>query len=95
MKNTEGFVIHWTNYRNISQWFNNWEKVFFELGMAVSDPMTNWVMILIEQFRNIINFDKTTLSSLDGLTQNKGGHPANLASLRWGGQCQSPRSAQH
>jgi hypothetical protein len=72
VKNAEDRRIRWTNYRNIAQWFENWENYLVELGLADRDPTTEKVTISEEQLPNIVNLDETALS-LDGLTQNKGG----------------------
>ena len=79
VKNAEDRRILWTNYWNISQWFDNWENDLVELGLAVHDPMSGKVTIIEDQLRNIINLDETALS-LDGSTQNKGGRPEMILS---------------
>ena len=40
VKNAEDWRIRWTNYRNISQRFDNWKNNLVELGLAVHDPMS-------------------------------------------------------
>ena len=79
VKNAEDRRIRWTNYRNIAQWFENWENDLIELGLADRDPTTGKVMIPEEQLRNMINLDETNCS-LDGSTQNKGGRPEGILS---------------
>ncbi len=64
--------IRWTNYKNISMWFDNWERNLVELGTAKHDLLTNKVHIPKEQLLNICNFDETCLS-LDGGNSNCGG----------------------
>ncbi len=81
VKNAEDRLIRWTNYWDISQWFNNWENDLVELGLAVHDPMSGKIMIARNQLRNIVNLDETALS-LDGSTQNKGGRPEMIRSAR-------------
>ncbi len=58
-KNAEDQRIRWTNYWNISQWFDNWENDLVELGLAVRDPMSGKVTIAEDQLRNILNLDET------------------------------------
>ncbi len=79
VKNAEDRRIRWTNYRNISQWFDNWENNLVKLGLAVRDPMSGKVTIAEDQLRNILNLDETCCS-LDGSTQNKGGRPEMILS---------------
>ncbi len=74
-KQVEDRRIHWTNYKNISMWFNNWERDLIEIGTASLDLLTNKPNIPKEQLSNICNFDKTCLS-LDGSNSNRGGQPA-------------------
>jgi hypothetical protein len=71
-KSTEDRCIRWTNYKNLSLWFKNWEKDLMELGFAYRDPITGQVCITKEWLRNILNFDETFLS-LDGSMTNLGG----------------------
>jgi hypothetical protein len=66
--------VRWTNYKNISMWFDNWEHNLVALGTAYVDPITNEVRIPEEQLTNIANLDETYLS-LDGSTTNRGGRP--------------------
>jgi hypothetical protein len=66
--------IRWTNYRNISMWFDNWERDLVDLGTATRDPSTNKVTIPKEQLSNIANFDESCLS-LDGSNSERGGWP--------------------
>jgi hypothetical protein len=73
-KNAEDRRIWWTNYKNLSLWFKNWENDLIELGFACRDPITSQVCIPKEQLRNIINFDETCLL-LDGSTMNRCGQP--------------------
>jgi len=71
-KSAEDRRIWWTNYKNLSLWFKNWEKDLMELGFAYRDPITGQVCITKERLRNILNFDETCLS-LDGSTTKRGG----------------------
>ncbi len=71
---TEDRHIWWTNYKNLSLWFKNWEKDLVELGFTYHDPIMSQVCVPKEQLRNILNFDETCLS-LDGSTRNRGGQP--------------------
>jgi hypothetical protein len=64
----------WTTYKNLSLWFDNWERNLVELGFAYYDPITNKVCIPEEQLINILNFDETCMS-MDGSTQNRGVRP--------------------
>ncbi len=73
-KNKEESQIWWTTYKNLSLWFNNWERNLVELGFANLDPITNKICIPEEQLANILNFNETCLS-LNGSTQNRGGRP--------------------
>jgi hypothetical protein len=66
--------IRWTNYRNISMWFDNWERDLVNLGTATRDPLTNKVTIPKEQLLNIANFNKSCLS-FDGSNSVRGGRP--------------------
>jgi hypothetical protein len=40
-KQVEDRRIRRTNYKNISMWFDNWERDLIELGTALLDPLTN------------------------------------------------------
>jgi hypothetical protein len=40
-KQVEDRRIRWTNYKNISMWFDNWERDLVELRTALLDPSTN------------------------------------------------------
>jgi hypothetical protein len=71
-KQVEDRRIFWTKYKNISMWFDNWERDLVELGTASLDPLTNKPYIPKEQLSNICNFDETCLS-LDGSNSNRGG----------------------
>jgi hypothetical protein len=71
-KSTEDRHIWWMNYKNLSLWFENWEKDLVELGFTYCNPIMGQVSIPKEQLRNILNFDETCLS-LDGSTTNRGG----------------------
>jgi hypothetical protein len=73
-KQVEDRRIGWTNYKNISMWFDNWERDLVELGTATRNPLTNKVRIPKEQLSNICNFNKTCLS-LDGSNLNRGCQP--------------------
>jgi len=67
--------IIWTNHRNITIWFDNWEHDLVELGFAVCDPTTGKIHIPEDQLGLIGNFDETCLN-LDGSSTNRGGrHP--------------------
>jgi hypothetical protein len=70
--NNEDRRIRWTNHRNISMWFDNWENDLVELGFASRDPTTGKILIPEDQLGNIGNFDETCLN-LDGSTTNRGG----------------------
>ncbi len=72
--NVEDRRIRWTNYQNISMWFDNWERDIVNLGTAICDPSTNKVTIPKEQLSNIVNFDKSCCS-LDGSNSERGGRP--------------------
>jgi hypothetical protein len=73
VKNAEDRCIRWTNYRNISQWFDNdWENDLVELGLAMRDPMSGKVTIAEDQLRNIVNLDETAFPST-GLRRTKEG----------------------
>jgi phage terminase large subunit-like protein len=74
-KNAEDRRVRWTNYKNISMWFDNWEHDLVELGFTRVDAITKKVTILPEQLRNMGNLDETNLS-LDGSTTTRGGRPA-------------------
>ena len=74
LKNAEDQRIRWTNYKNISLWFDNWESDLVELGTAKQDSISSKVIVPPDQLRNIINLDETALS-LDGSTNNRGGRP--------------------
>ncbi len=82
VKNAEDRRIRWTNYRNIFQWFDNWENNLVKLGLVVHDLMSGKVTIAEDQLQNIINLDETALS-LDGSTQNKGGRPEMILLDPW------------
>jgi hypothetical protein len=71
-KNVEDRRVHWTNHKNISMWFDNWEHNLVALGTAHVDPITNEVCIPEEQLRNIANLDETNIL-LDSSTTNCGG----------------------
>ena len=71
--NAEDRRIRWTNHRNISMWFDNWEDDLIWLGFAFEDDGGN-MTIPDEQLRNIINFDETCLS-VDGSQRRRGGWP--------------------
>ncbi len=71
-KNVEHRRVHWTNHKNISMWFDNWEHDLVALGTTYVDPITNEVCIPDEQLRNIRNLDETHLS-LDGSTTTSKG----------------------
>jgi hypothetical protein len=60
--NAEDRRIRWTNHRNISMWFDNWEHDLVELGFAARDPTTGKIHIPEDQLGNIGNFDETCLS---------------------------------
>jgi hypothetical protein len=64
-KQVEDRRIHWTNYKNISMWFDDWERDLVDLETASLNPLTNKPYIPKEQMSNICNFDETCLS-LDG-----------------------------
>ena len=40
LHNAEDRRIRWTNHRNISMWFDNFENDLVELGFALCDPTT-------------------------------------------------------
>jgi hypothetical protein len=73
-KQVEDRRICWTNYKNISMWFDNWERDLVQLRTALLDPLTNKPYISKEQLSNNCNFDETCLS-LDGSNSNHGGQP--------------------
>jgi len=75
--NAEERRIRWTNHRNISMWFDNWENDLVELGFASRDPTTGKILIPEDQLGNICNFDETCLN-LDGSSTNRGGRPEAL-----------------
>jgi hypothetical protein len=77
LHNAEDRCIRWTNHRNISMWFNNWEHDLVELGFAVRDPTTGRIHIPEDELGNIGNFDETCLN-LDGSSTNRGGRPEAL-----------------
>jgi hypothetical protein len=56
-KQVEDRRIHQTNYKNISMWFDNWERDHVELGTATCNPLTNKVHIPKGQLSNICNFN--------------------------------------
>jgi hypothetical protein len=74
LSNAKDRRIRWTNHRNISMWFDNWEHDLVELGFAVRELTTRKIHILEDQLGLISNFDKTCLS-LDSSSTNRGGHP--------------------
>ena len=47
--NAEDRRIRWTNHRNISMWFDNWEHDLVELGFAVRDTTTGKIHIPEDQ----------------------------------------------
>ena len=59
--NAEDRRIHWTNHKNITMWFDNWENNLVELGFAFRDETTGKVHIPEEMLRLIGNFDETSL----------------------------------
>jgi hypothetical protein len=73
-KNAKDRRVHWTNYKNISMRFDNWEHDLVALRTAHVDPITNEVCIPEEQLRNIANLDEMNVS-LDGSTASHGGQP--------------------
>ena len=54
--------IRWTTYKNLSTWFDNWERDLVDLGFAYVDPTTGIVVIPIEQLKRIVNIDETSVS---------------------------------
>ena len=72
--NAEDKRIRWTNHRNISMWFDNWEHDLVELGFAVCDTTTGKIHIPEDQLGLIGDFDETCLN-LDGSSTNRGGRP--------------------
>jgi hypothetical protein len=44
-KNAEDRWVRWTNHKNISMWFDNWEHNPVELGIAHVDVITKKVTI--------------------------------------------------
>jgi hypothetical protein len=66
--------IHWTTYKNLLMWFDNWERDLVDLGFAYVHPSTGIVVIPIEQLKRIVNIDATCLS-LDGSDNVRGGRP--------------------
>jgi hypothetical protein len=50
--------IRWTNHRNISMWFDNWEHDLVELEFAVREPTTGKIHIPEDQLGLIGNFDE-------------------------------------
>jgi hypothetical protein len=48
-KNAEDRRIRWTNHKNITMWFENWEHDLVELGFATRDPDTRKIDISDEQ----------------------------------------------
>jgi hypothetical protein len=70
--NAEERRIRWTNHRNISMWFDNWENDLVELGFASRYPTTGKILIPEDQLGNICNFDETCLN-LDGSSTTRGG----------------------
>ncbi len=68
--NAEDMHIIWTNHRNITIWFDNWEHDLVELGFAVCDATIGKIHIPEE----IGNFDKTCLN-LEGSSTNRAGRP--------------------
>jgi hypothetical protein len=77
LHNAEDRRIRWTNHRNISMWFDNWEHDLVELGFAARDPTTGKIHIPEDQLGNIGNFDEMCLS-LDDSSTNHGGCPEAL-----------------
>ncbi len=73
-KTGEKRQVRWTNHKNISMWFDNWEHNLVELGFACVDAIIKKVTILSEQLRNIGNLDETNIL-LDGSTMTRGGRP--------------------
>jgi hypothetical protein len=73
MEYCEDRRIRWTNYTNISSWFDNWENDLVHLGFAFYDEHGQCI-IPDEQLPNIINFDETCLST-DGSEGRRGGRP--------------------
>jgi hypothetical protein len=73
-KNVEKRRVRWTNHKNISMWFDNWEHDLVELGFACVDTIIKKVTILPEQLQNIGNLDETNIL-LAGSTTTRGGQP--------------------
>jgi hypothetical protein len=48
-KNWEDSRIRWTTYKNLSLWFDNWERDLMELGFSYYDLITNKVCTPEEQ----------------------------------------------
>ena len=48
-KNWEDSCIRWTTYKNLSLWFDKWERDLVELGYAYYDTITNKVCTPEEQ----------------------------------------------
>ena len=69
--------IRWTNHRNISTWFDNWEHDLVELGFANRDPTTWKIHIPEDRLGLISNFDEMCLN-LNGSSTNRGGRPEAL-----------------
>ena len=70
--NAEDRQNRWTNHKNITMWFDNWEHDLVELGFAFWDETTGKAHIPTEMLRLIGNFDETNLL-LCGATTNCGG----------------------
>jgi hypothetical protein len=76
-KNAEDRRIIWTNRKNITMWFENWEHDLVELGFATRDQDTGNIVISDKQLGLILNFDETCLN-LDGSSTTRGGRPEAL-----------------
>jgi hypothetical protein len=72
--NREDSCIRWTTYKNLSLWFDNWERDLVELGSVYHDLITNKICIPEEQLINILNFNEMCMSLTES-TQNCGGRP--------------------
>jgi hypothetical protein len=77
LQKAEDRGIRWTNHKNITMWFDNWEDDLVELGFAMRNPETGKVHIPDEQLGLIGIFDEMCLN-LDGSSTNCGGRPEAL-----------------
>ena len=72
--------VWWTTAKNITDWFDKWEKEMLELGFAQRDD-TGHFYFNSYNLQRILNIDETALS-LDGSQSKRGGRPLALVGDR-------------